>query len=103
MNTSTAARPIAPHETEVGGQGGLADAPSWPAVAALGGGLVQLALGAGAITAAEGGLAIRVVGILLALIGAAAIGWGAATLARGRLVVPRVSIAGSLAGILTAT
>lgn len=102
MNTLTAARPIAPHETEVGGQGGLADAPSWPAVAAWGGGLVQLALGAGAITAAEGGLAIRVVGILLALIGAAAIGWGAATLARGRLVVPRLSIAGSLAGILTA-
>ena len=103
MNTLTAARPIAPHETEVGGQGGLADAPSWPAVAAWGGGLVQLALGAGAITAAEGGLAIRVVGILLALIGAAAIGWGAATLARGRLIVPRLSIAGSLAGILTAT
>ena len=74
----------------------------WPAVVAWGGGLVQLALGAGAITAAEGGPAIRVAGILLAVLGTAAIGWGAATLARGRTVVPRLSIAGSLAGILAA-
>ena len=42
-------------------------------------------------------------GILLVVIGAVAIGWGAATLARGRIVVPRLSIAGSLAGILAAT
>jgi hypothetical protein len=102
MNTSTAPRVTAPQKTEVGVQGGLADAPSWPAVAAWGGGLVQLALGAGAITAAEGGPAIRVAGMLLVVIGAVAIGWGAATLARGRIVVPRLSIAGSLAGILLA-
>lgn len=102
MNTSTAPRAIAPQKTEVGVQGGLADAPSWPAVTAWGGGLVQLALGAGAITAAEGGPAIRVAGVLLVVIGAVAIGWGAATLARGRIVVPRLGIAGSLAGILLA-
>jgi hypothetical protein len=99
MNTSTAPRVTAPQKTEVGVQGGLADAPSWPAVAAWGGGLVQLALGAGAITAAEGGPAIRVAGMLLVVIGAVAIGWGAATLARGRIVVPRLGIGGSLAGI----
>jgi hypothetical protein len=94
MDTSTA-----PRTTDAGDQGGFAGAPSWTAIAAWGGGLVQLALGAGLITAA-GGPAIRVAGILLALIGAAAIGWGAATLARGRTVVPRLGVAGSLAGIL---
>jgi hypothetical protein len=97
MDTSTA-----PRTTEVGGQGGFADAPSWSALAAWGGGLLQLALGAGAITTEGGGSAIRVAGILLVVIGAAAIGWGAATLARGRTVVPRLGVGGSLAGILTA-
>ena len=95
MDTSTA-----PRTTEVGAQGGVADAPSWPAFAAWGGGLIQLALGAGAITGAGGIPAIRAAGILLAVIGVVAIGWGAATLARGRIVVPRLGIAGSLAGIL---
>jgi len=104
----------APRATDVGGLGGLADtpsrpapagrgAPSWPAISAWGGGLVQLALGAGAIMTEGGGPAIRVVGILLVLIGAGALGWGAASLARGRIVVPRLSIAGSLAGIIAAT
>jgi hypothetical protein len=97
MDTSTA-----PRTTEVGAQGGFADAPSWPALAAWGGGLVQLALGAGAITGAGEGSAIRVAGILLTVVGAVAIGWGAATLARGRIVVPRLGIGGSLAGIVTA-
>lgn len=97
MDTSTA-----PRTTEVGAQGGVADAPSWPAFAAWGGGLIQLALGAGAVTGAGGVPAIRAAGILLAVIGAVAIGWGAATLARGRIVVPRRGIAGSLAGILAA-
>ena len=92
----------APRTTEVGAQGGLADAPSWPAIAAWGGGLIQLALGAGAITTEGASPAIRVAGILLVVIGAGAIGWGAATLAQGRIVVPRLSIAGSLAGILAA-
>jgi hypothetical protein len=96
MDTSTA-----PRTTEVGGQGGLADVSSWPAFAAWGGGLIQLALGAGAITGVGRDPAIRAAGIFLIVIGAVAIGWGAATLARGRIVVPRLSIAGSLAGILT--
>ena len=95
MDTSTA-----PRTTEVGAQGGFADAPSWTAFAAWGGGLIQLALGAGAITGVGGGPAIRVAGIFLTVIGVVAIGWGAATLARGRIVVPRLGIAGSLAGIL---
>lgn len=104
----------APRATDVGGLGGLADtvsrpapagraAPSWPAIAAWGGGLVQLALGAGAIMTPGGGPAIRVAGILLVVIGAGALGWGAAALAQGRIIVPRLSIAGSLAGILAAT
>lgn len=90
----------APRTTEVGAQGGYADAPPWAAIAAWGGGLIQLALGAGAVTTAGGSPAIRVAGFLLIAMGAAAIGWGAATLARGRIVVPRLSVAGSLAGIL---
>jgi len=102
MDTLTAPRATAPHKTEVGAQGGLADAPSWPAIAAWGGGLIQLALGAGAITSDGASPAIRVAGILLVVIGAGAIGCGAATLAQGRIVVPRLSIAGSLAGILAA-
>jgi hypothetical protein len=92
----------APRTTEVGAQGGFADAPSWPAIAAWGGGLIQLALGAGAITSDGARQAIREAGILLAVIGACAHVWGAATLARGRIVVPRLSIAGSRAGILAA-
>ncbi|WP_139230938.1 hypothetical protein [Microbacterium sp. cf046] len=89
----------APRATEVGAQGGIAAAPSWPALAAWGAGLVQLALGAGAITG-DGGPAIRMAGILLLVVGAAAIGWGAVALARGRIVVPRAGVAGSLAVIL---
>ena len=102
MDTLTAPRATAPQKTEVGAQGGLADAPSWPAIAAWGGGLIQLALGAGAITTEGASPAIRVAGIVLVVIGAGALGWGAATLARGRIVVPRLSIVGSLAGILAA-
>lgn len=94
MDTSTA-----PRTTEIGAQGGFADPPSWPALAAWGGGLVQLALGAGAITGAGEGSAVRVAGVLLTVVGAVAIGWGVVTLARGRIVVPRLGIAGSLAGI----
>jgi hypothetical protein len=97
MDTSTP-----PRTTEVGAQGGFAGSSSWPAIAAWGGGLIQLALGAGAVTAVEGGLAIRMAGFVLIVMGAAAIGWGAATLARGRIVVPRLVVAGSLAGILWA-
>ena len=97
MDTSTA-----PRTTEAGAQGARAAAPSWPAVAAWGGGLIQLALGAGAITGVGEDPAIRVAGVVLTVIGAAALGWGAAALARGRIVVPRLGVAGSLAGVLAA-
>lgn len=71
-------------------------APSWAAVAAWGAGLVQLALGAGAVT--QDGAA-RGAGIVLIVLGAGALAWGAVTLARGRIVVPRAGVAVSLAGI----
>ena len=74
-------------------------APSWAAVAAWGAGLVQLALGAGAVTQ-EG--AARGAGIALVVLGASALAWGAVTLARGRIVVPRAGVAVSLAGVAAA-
>ena len=98
MDTSSA-----PRTTEGGAPGGRAATPSWAAIAAWGGGLIQLALGAGAITGVGGGLALQAVGIILTVLGAAALGWGVAALARGRIVVPRVGVGGSLAGILAAT
>ena len=73
MDTSSA-----PRTTEGGAPGGRAATPSWAAIAAWGGGLIQLALGAGAITGVGGGLALQAVGILLTVLGAAALGWGAA-------------------------
>jgi hypothetical protein len=75
-------------------------APAWAAVAAWGAGLIELALGAGALT--QGGAA-RGAGIVLVVLGAGGLAWGAATLVRGRIVVPRTSVAGALAGIATAT
>jgi len=72
-------------------------APSWAPVAAWGAGLVELALGAGALT--QGGAA-RGAGIALVVLGAGGLVWGAATLVRGRIVVPRSGVAGTLAGIV---
>jgi len=72
-------------------------AAAWPSIAAWSGGLILLALGAGALTAGEGGPAIRAMGIALAAAGAAAIGWGVATLILGRTVVPRIGVAGAMA------
>lgn len=92
----------APHTTTTAAHGARAGVSPWPAIAAWGAGLIQLALGAGTITGVAEGPAIRVAGILLIVLGATTIGWGAATLARGRLLVPRLSIAGSLAGVLAA-
>lgn len=71
-------------------------APSWAAVAAWGAGLIELALGAGALTQDD---AARGAGIALVALGAGALVWGAVTLARGRIVVPRAGVAGALAGI----
>ncbi|WP_375385118.1 hypothetical protein [uncultured Microbacterium sp.] len=75
---------------------------SWPAVAGWGAALLQLALGAGALTGA-GGVWLGVAGATLAILGAGGLVWGAATLARGRIVVPRVGVAGALGGIAAAT
>lgn len=69
---------------------------SWAAVAGWGAGLIELALGAGALT---GGRAVRGAGTALVALGAAGLAWGAATLVRGRIVAPRTGIVGTLAGI----
>lgn len=77
-----------------------ARAASWPVAAGWGAGLIQLSLGAGAITGAQGGAALTAAGVALVILGGANLGWGAATLACGRLVVPRASVVGSLAGLV---
>jgi hypothetical protein len=77
-------------------------APSWAAVAAWGAGLVELALGAGALTGTDGSGAARGAGTALVLLGLASLVWGAATLMRGRLVTPRIAIGAALAGIVAA-
>ena len=91
-----------PRTTDAGARGARPAAPSWAAIAAWGGGLIQLALGAGAVIGQDGGLAVGIAGVTLLLLGVAALGWGAGTLARGRIVVPRAGAAGALVGILTA-
>lgn len=73
---------------------------SWPSAAAWGAGLVQLALGAGAIVSADSSTAARIVGVVVALLGAAAFAWGCAGLALSRLVAPRTALSGVLAGVL---
>lgn len=73
-----------------------ASAAAWPAVAAWGAGLVHLALGAGAVTARGGA---QFAGLPLIALGAAFLVWGAVVLARGRLVAPRTTVAGVLAGL----
>ncbi|WP_345800326.1 hypothetical protein AAIB33_12720 [Microbacterium sp. AZCO] len=65
------------------------------AIASWGAGLIQLALGAGALTAGE-----FLVGVPLVALGAAALAWGAAALAKGRVVLPRTTLAGVLAGLV---
>lgn len=75
--------------------------PAWSAVAAWGAALLQLALGAGVLTAAEQALFARTVGALVLALGAAAFGWGAATLARARVTAPRAGVVGAVAGIAT--
>ncbi|WP_133541992.1 hypothetical protein [Microbacterium sp. BK668] len=72
-----------------------ASAAMWPAIAAWGSGLVQLALGAGAVTGGTGPAGLPL--IALALL---ALAWGAITLARGRIVAPRAGVAGVLAGLV---
>lgn len=74
---------------------------SWPALAAWGAGLLGLGLGAGAVTQAVDP-ASRGVGVLLVLVGAATLAWGVAALATGRIVLPRLTTAGSLIAIAAA-
>ncbi len=81
------------HRMRAAVRGGLL---SGAAVAAWGAGLIELALGAGAVT--QGGAA-RGAGVVLVALGAGALAWGAVSLVRGRLVVPRTGVAASLAGI----
>jgi hypothetical protein len=73
---------------------------SWPALAAWGAGLVQLAIGAGMVTGADA--APRGMGAVLVLIGAAALGWGVPSLARSRVVAPRCAMVLALGGVGTA-
>ena len=78
---------------------------AWPAVAAWGAALIQLALGAGAITApdgfgAAGAAGAWAVGLPLIALGLAGLVWGGLTLARGRVVAPRAAVAGVLAGLV---
>ncbi len=92
------------------GRRGDASQSAWPAVAAWGAALILLALGAGAITAADGSgpadasaagaAGSWAVGLPLITLGAAGLAWGALTLARGRVVAPRAAVAGALAGLV---
>jgi hypothetical protein len=77
-----------------------ASSPSWHAPAAWGAGLIEIALGAGAIIADSGGAATRAVGFVLLTFGVAALVWGALSLHRGHLVAPNLVVAGALAGVL---
>ncbi|WP_413354456.1 hypothetical protein [Microbacterium sp. 1P06AB] len=75
---------------------------SWPTLAAWGAGLLQLGLGAGAITKGAD-VAARGVGVLLVTVGASALIWGAVALTKGRLVAPRGAMIIGLAGIAATT
>ncbi|WES64667.1 hypothetical protein P0L94_01025 [Microbacter sp. GSS18] len=82
-----------------GAAGGLA--PSWPAPASWGAGLVAAAVGAAAATGVpDATLGARGVGVALVLLGVAAIAWGAALLVRGRVPLPRTATASALVGVL---
>lgn len=67
---------------------------------AWGAGLVQAALGAGAVVAEGAPPLARGIGVALVVVGLLAFGWGAVCLATGRPVVARLVPAGALLGIL---
>lgn len=69
---------------------------SWPPLAAWGAGLLQVALGAGAITG--GDAAARAAGIPLVVVGLAALAWGAVRLAGRDAARAGVSVA--VAGVI---
>ncbi|MFG6402797.1 hypothetical protein [Microbacterium sp. P04] len=74
---------------------------SWPTLAAWGAGLIQTALGAGAIVAADSGPLARGVGVVLATLGLLTLAWGAVSLSSARLVIARIALAGATGGVLT--
>ncbi|GAA1918005.1 hypothetical protein GCM10009775_08240 [Microbacterium aoyamense] len=71
--------------------------PAWTSVAAWGAGLIELALGAGALTSGDSPWGW---GVILIALGVAGLVWGAATLARGHLLAPRTGVAGALASLV---
>ncbi|MEV7693720.1 hypothetical protein AB0N73_10375 [Microbacterium sp. NPDC089189] len=76
---------------------------SWPSAAAWGAGLIQAALGAGAVIAADSTRAARGVGLVLVLAGLGLLVWGAVVLTRGALVALRAALALSLGSVLLVT
>lgn len=72
---------------------------SWPSIAAWGAGLVQCALGAGAIVGDDSDVLVRAMGILVVSLGAASLVWGAIALGKARLVAARLVLTGVLAGL----
>jgi hypothetical protein len=73
---------------------------SWPSVAAWGAGLIQAALGAGAIVGASSTFTDRAVGVVLVSLGVLSLFWGGANLVASRLVAPPLALAGAVAGVL---
>ncbi|RKT35899.1 hypothetical protein DEU34_0404 [Microbacterium sp. AG1240] len=73
---------------------------SWPSVAAWGAGLIQAALGAGAIVGATSGFTERAAGVVLVSLGILSLFWGGANLVASRLIAPRLALAGAVAGVL---
>ncbi|MDQ1128362.1 hypothetical protein [Microbacterium sp. SORGH_AS_0888] len=71
----------------------------WATASAWGGGLVQAALGAGAVSAASAPPAARVIGAALVLSGLLALLWGALCLRSGRILVRRAVPGVAVAGI----
>ncbi|MET0673689.1 MAG: hypothetical protein ABWY37_09375 [Microbacterium pygmaeum] len=94
MTTNSAAR-VAEQSSTSG-----ASSPSWHAPAAWGAGLMQIALGAGAVIADSSGAVSRATGFLLIALGLAALVWGGVSLARARLILPRIVAGVALAGIV---
>lgn len=71
---------------------------SWPPLAAWGAGLLEIGLGAGAVTKGVD-VASRGIGTLLVVVGAVTFGWGVAALATSRVAAPRTGMTVSLVGI----
>lgn len=77
----------------------LPSSRSWAPVLAWGAGLIQAAMGAGAIVGEESSPAARIVGGAIVTLGVAALVWGGVSLSRGRLVTPTTALATALTGV----